>query len=119
MPRHFNLRIDRRGPRRWTPEKRMLAYEMAAAGAYIYEISKAVGISMSSVQTALNGIPRGPRSNVQERRDYACATTKAPESVLADRSRRLEAQSKQNYTSSFFGDPPPGYSALDKRRARA
>lgn len=41
-------------------------------------------------------------------------------SALADRDRRDALRARQNLTAIFFGDPPPGYSALDQmRKARA
>ena len=36
--------------------------------------------------------------------------------TLAERAARDEARDKRNLTAVFFGDPPPGYSALDQRR---
>ena len=38
-------------------------------------------------------------------------------SALKDRDRRYELQAKQSLTAAFFGDPLPGRSALDQRRA--
>ena len=40
-----------------------------------------------------------------------------PNASLIDRDRREELRDQQNLTSRFFGDPPPGYSALDRKRA--
>lgn len=41
---------------------------------------------------------------------------KAPQAVLDERNERL-ARSHGSLTSRFFGDPLPGYSALDQRDA--
>jgi len=43
----------------------------------------------------------------------------APSSLAAleDRDRRYELQAQQSLTAAFFGDPLPGRSALDRRRA--
>ncbi|MBV8288535.1 MAG: hypothetical protein JOZ35_16595 [Hyphomicrobiales bacterium] len=38
-------------------------------------------------------------------------------SALKDRERRYELQAQQSLTAAFFGDPLPGRSALDRRRA--
>ena len=38
-------------------------------------------------------------------------------SALEDRDRRYELRAQQNLTAAFFGDPLPGRSALDRRRA--
>jgi hypothetical protein len=39
-----------------------------------------------------------------------------PEKSMAERDRRTLARSQRDLTAQFFGDPPPGYSALDQRR---
>jgi hypothetical protein len=39
-------------------------------------------------------------------------------SGLEDRDRRYELQEQQSLTAAFFGDPLPGRSALDRRRAQ-
>lgn len=36
--------------------------------------------------------------------------------AIAEAERRYEAASRRDLTASFFGDPPPGYSALDQKR---
>jgi len=38
-------------------------------------------------------------------------------SALAERDRREELRPQQSLTAAFFGDPLPGRSALDRRRA--
>jgi hypothetical protein len=37
------------------------------------------------------------------------------ESALADRDRRRAAADRRDFTGTFCGDPPPGYSMLDRR----
>ena len=39
-----------------------------------------------------------------------------PESVLTERERRNEALDARDLTQSFCGDPPPGFSMLDRQR---
>lgn len=39
------------------------------------------------------------------------------EQAYAELERRSAARGRQDLTASVFGDPPPGYSALDRRRA--
>jgi hypothetical protein len=46
---------------------------------------------------------------------YVRSRAPVPEHVLDDARRRIEAP--RTITSSFFGDPAPGQSALDKRNA--
>lgn len=38
-----------------------------------------------------------------------------PPELEAARRARKDAESRMSLTSTFFGDPPPGYSALDRR----
>ncbi len=40
----------------------------------------------------------------------------APNAAVIDRERREHARAGASITARFFGDPPPGYSALDRRR---
>lgn len=39
----------------------------------------------------------------------------APAELVAERARRAAAADRMSLTSTFFGDPPPGFSALDRR----
>lgn len=39
--------------------------------------------------------------------------------LLADREARFAALQRRTHTQEFFGDPPPGFSALDLARKRA
>lgn len=43
------------------------------------------------------------------------APLKITPAALADRDRRSELRHQQNLTAAFFGDPPSGYSALDRK----
>lgn len=45
-----------------------------------------------------------------------CHTIVIPDHILADRDARYEASYRRTQTQEFFGDPPPGYSALDRKR---
>jgi hypothetical protein len=38
--------------------------------------------------------------------------------ILADRDAREQAALRRTQTQEFFGDPPPGFSALDKKRTQ-
>jgi hypothetical protein len=40
----------------------------------------------------------------------------APNKVLIERERRQEAHNRLSLSGQLFGDPPPGFNALDKRR---
>ena len=41
-----------------------------------------------------------------------------PSQVLEAQQRRLDAENRRNLTASVFGDPPPGFSALDKKNGK-
>jgi hypothetical protein len=40
---------------------------------------------------------------------------RAPDSVLVEREQRQDALRRRTTSQIFFGDPAPGYSALDRR----
>jgi hypothetical protein len=41
---------------------------------------------------------------------------KVSANAMAERSARAEASYRRDLTAEIFGDPPPGYSALDRRQ---
>lgn len=43
---------------------------------------------------------------------------KCPNSALIDREKRRAAKMMQDFTGITFGDPPPGFSALDRMKGR-
>lgn len=53
--------------------------------------------------------PRAPTMNV-------VGSMRVSESALAERDARYEASQLRDLTAATFGDPPPGFSALDRRR---
>jgi hypothetical protein len=71
---------------------------------------------------SLNEVDRGepdelaPASRIALGVSVAQKITPCP-SALADRDRREELRPQQSLTAAFFGDPLPGRSALDRRRA--
>lgn len=71
-------------------------------------IGRAIGKTVEGIAARFNrfgpSFTAGPRSGPTEQ-------------ASADLERRNEAQRRQDLTASVFGDPPPGYSALDKRRS--
>jgi hypothetical protein len=69
----------------------------------------------------LNEVARGEPDQFAASSDISLRVV-SPKSVpsreqLADRDRRYELRAQQSLTAAFFGDPPPGRSALDRRRA--
>jgi hypothetical protein len=53
------------------------------------------------------------------KRGYRPQSQTVPNAALIDRERRERARDAASITAQIFGDPPPGYSALDRRRASA
>ena len=45
------------------------------------------------------------------------AQLRAPDPVFEARERRMLASARRDLTGLIFGDPPPGYSALDEKRS--
>ena len=77
------------------------------------------GITMSEV---LNEVGRGELDQFAASSDIvlgdAVAQKNAPSpAAIEDRDRRSELRAQQSLTAAFFGDPLPGRSALDRRRA--
>lgn len=96
---------------RWTPEKREIARDMRANNATLAEIAAEVAMSCAAVSKETQGIKPDQRG-----RGSGELTTRIAIEVLDDRDRRRAAAHRQNLTSILFGDPPPGYSALDRRQ---
>ena len=118
MPQHFNISLRHRTRGKWTPEKRALAINMAHDGSLNAEIAKAVGLSIASVNMHLNGCNRPIKKAIDQKRvSYVSAVERAPSAVLEERERRKAAADRRDYTAIFCNDPPPGYSALDQKRA--
>jgi hypothetical protein len=93
----------------WTDDIWAKARTMHAAGADYQVIAKA--ISMTTNQVAFRF------SNERQLERQRAALALRPESdALAARDRRAAAMDRRTITATFFGDPPPGYSALDRKR---
>lgn len=70
--------------------------------------SRATGVHRDTVYRWANGAGKA-RYQPEE-----IKSIHIPLSVLAEREHRL-AVNPRDYTAAFFGDPLPGYSALDRR----
>lgn len=75
----------------WTPEQR-------------YEFNR---------KERLRGKKYVARKTVSGVRDMVTVVRRAPDDVLADREARYAAP--RDLTGAFFGDPPQGFSALERR----
>ena len=111
--------------------RRIRAHRPNSTVAYIAE---STGATQAQVRKALDAVPRIKGANAPRpthRRKHLNVGTgpsgrqdagicehagiSVPDTVLQERARRL-AQSPRSLTAACMGDPPPGYSALDKRQ---
>src|SRR4051794_9132676 len=98
----------------WTHARWSRAKHMRAAGLSNEEIVEAVGLTVRQV-----GAKFYNQHYVRARRVSAAGmviTLRVPDRALAERDGRNEASQTRTLTQIIFGDPPPGYSALDKKR---
>jgi hypothetical protein len=131
---HWHIPATKEGLNRWTPDQVETALSMKADGHDVKEIAERLGRSVKAVQgkfkyIALNEGQREERRQALRRRRIASGiqstrlhpngqTTKAErpsDNVLSERARR-SAIMPRDLTAAFFGDPLPGYSALDRRQ---
>ena len=96
--------------RPWTDHEVARAEAMRASGHSYNAIDIALGRYVGATQQKFGqlGTPSRPERPVGGMR--------APDHVLAERDRRLALLDQRTPTQAFFGDPPPGYSALDRQR---
>jgi hypothetical protein len=92
-------------PRRpWTDGEVKRASNMRAAGYSYLTIDKTLGRRPGATQQRLEIAGNGLKDHVKSFR--------APDSLLAERDALIVARNRRALTQDFFGDPPPGYSAL-------
>ena len=89
-------------PRPWTENELKRAREMRAAGYFCKEIDRILRRRTGSTKRQLEGYNVG--HNVK--------STRIPDNLLAERNALAAAREQGALTHYFFGDPPPGYSAL-------
>lgn len=114
----------------WTDEETKVLVRMKAAGNSYDEIARGLGRKNLSVQERWYWInmseakraARRTRMNVQRREKRSAESTDikwavvkqvVPDYLFIDRERRLAAQ--RTITGFLCGDPPPGFSALDRK----
>ena len=95
----------------WNPGKWKRAQRMRANGKGDDEIAKALGLTETQVSNKF--------SNESLRKRAKGNITSGPQCTqeqVIDREYRSTASERRTQTQVFCGDPPPGYSALDKIR---
>lgn len=104
-----------------------LALEMAKQGKSASEIALALRRPLKQVNWKFRmekvAVARVPQLQVrkqcrQQTTQYVSAAVKISPEQEADRSARYLASMLRTQTQEFFGDPPPGFSALDRSRQR-
>jgi len=112
-----------------TPELIEEARRLRKEGHAWHAISRTLGISYYVLRCELDagfyeyrqrlkvGPPREkPAGRVRaDTENRVLAFDRIPDEVLAERDRRKAALAGRTLTQEFFGDPPCGYSALDRR----
>ena len=88
--------------RPWTKHELERARVMRAAGYFYGAIDKALGRQAGSTKRQLEAVVL--RHEVR--------SSRVPGDLLAERDALAAARERRALTQNFFGDPPPGYSAL-------
>lgn len=105
-----------RGPqprRMWTREELGRLVELRDEhGMGWKEIAQALNRTIGQCNSKYNyGHQEAARTSYDAGSNHKCS-----DEQLAERERRAQARDQRDITQTFFGDPPPGYSALDQRR---
>lgn len=98
--------------REWTEEEFARAVALRAAGHSYGAIDKMLGRRYGSSGQKLTYLCT--YSTVTKLPPYTTALLIPPAAVIADRDHRINLQ-PQSVTAALMGDPPAGYSALDRR----
>lgn len=103
-------------PTRWTDEETALARKLIAANATDAEFWEAFGRTRSMAVDRIRyvDVPRYRNRGKCSRTPIIIHPMKAiPDEVFADAYKRASAP--RSITAFVFGDPAPGFSALDRR----
>lgn len=98
----------------WTDQQWATAHTMRTEGKSLLDISQAIGCCKEKVRQELS--VKKPSTNGPRHKFLgfdAFVRPEISESAMADRDRRFGLRPR-DLTASMFGDPLPGYSALDR-----
>lgn len=77
----------------------------------------AEGVAHKVIATELGVQPRQLEFKIRNEHGHNKRLSPGPSpDALRDRELREAAADRRGLTQTFFGDPPPGYSALDQKR---
>lgn len=131
---NWHIPSQRRPTNPWTPEEWERAKQLMAEGAGYDKIAERLGRSRKAVKSKFQEMNRSPKqkeakleyqrrkrsegkgvgreaAGIRDQHEMPCAE------IFIERNRRLSLAPK-SLTAAFFGDPLPGYSALDRRAAQ-
>lgn len=99
----------------WTDDETKLALELSEDGVAFSLIAMRLGRNSQSVRDKLRSL-RGMRRRVKANPSIQTVETRIeiPHECIAERDLR-SSLSPRDLTAAFFGDPKPGYSALERR----
>jgi hypothetical protein len=112
--------------RHWTPEQDAQLLELRSQGLQYRKISQILGRSVDALDRRhrLLIMSDAARAEMREHKNELrrvnrmhkerAAPINIPEDVWAERNARITAP--RTVSASLLGDPPPGYSALDRKR---
>jgi hypothetical protein len=111
----------------WTDEKRAMAQEMRAVSMKLSVIAAALDLTVPAVCKELNGTAREEREATGRIHFEYARAENVPSEVFAERDARAIARLERDEALTSCGDlsfmigdmPPPGRSALDRKRAGA
>lgn len=98
---------------RWSEAEWRRAFALARAGETAADIARALDCSRQRVYDAF--VARG-RGSMLAKPSHHVGLMQPSAEALAERDARYAASLKRTPTQEFFGDPPPGFSALDRKR---
>ena len=104
----------------WTNEDWAKALSLADGTRSAEEISEAMAGRFTAEQVKDRFQNHGQYARLRktyEPKAYFAEQAVLQQDLLAEREARQAAADRRTFTQVFFGDPPPGYSALDRKRA--
>lgn len=99
---------------KWTAEEWAQAQKLRASGSTYPMIAKELGRSPESVMFRFARMRDGQGTKLHLDAQIDVVARPTPE-MFERRNYRLLAESKRDLTAALFGDPPPGFSALEQR----
>lgn len=98
----------------WTEQQTKIAEQLMRIHAHDREFRRLIGKSKKCASDRLNRVRFG-RNGKRMKMPTAGRVDHIPDSVLEERNKRLMARYEMDLTAITFGDPPVGYSALERR----